>query len=455
MAGRKGVAVSGFGCRGQCRIPGWRCLLRGLLAAAVWGLPAGCRTPRQWREQADRAAGDAITAAQLDVLGRAETITVDSPADALRRRLLLGQDLQHSGPASKGIGDLEDNEFWRKDRHLPPRPEVVEPWDGREVIRPSLVEALQVAARNSREFQDAKDRVFRAALALDLERDEFRRTFTGMLSGLFDTQDIARGRRNGFLGEADGSVERRFRNGVELSGAIAFDLAKVLTQERSSALGALADVSITIPLLRGAGRRITEEPLRQAERNLLYAIHDFERFKQGFAVDVASEYLGILREQRRVRNQEDNYKRLVASSRRARRLSDSGRRQEFEFDQAVQNELRARENWISSILSTQRNLDRFKMTLGLPPDAKVELRDEELDSLAVRVEELTAGVIVADYSGEVPAADAPVELRPPGRESAGPLEMEEAAAVRIALACRRDLLVALAEVEDAQRDVMV
>ncbi|MBN2451595.1 MAG: TolC family protein, partial [Lentisphaeria bacterium] len=65
------------------------------------------------------------------------------------------------------------------------------------------------------------------------------------------------------------------------------------------------------------------------------------------------------------------------------------------------------------------------------------------------------GVIVADYSGEVPAADAPVELRPPGRESAGPLEMEEATAVRIALACRRDLLVALAEVEDAQRDVMV
>ncbi len=47
-------------------------------------------------------------------------------------------------------------------------------------------------------------------------------------------------------------------------------------------------LDIIQPLLRGAGWAVTLEPLTQAERNLLYAIRDFARFRQQYFVFVAS-----------------------------------------------------------------------------------------------------------------------------------------------------------------------
>src|SRR5262249_18888091 len=42
------------------------------------------------------------------------------------------------------------------------------------------------------------------------------------------------------------------------------------------------------PLLRGAGKAVTLEPLTQAERNLLYIIRDFAKFRQEFFVFIAA-----------------------------------------------------------------------------------------------------------------------------------------------------------------------
>src|SRR5262249_22311874 len=41
------------------------------------------------------------------------------------------------------------------------------------------------------------------------------------------------------------------------------------------------------PLLRGGGRAVTLEPLTQAERNLLYEIREFARFRKTFYVAIA------------------------------------------------------------------------------------------------------------------------------------------------------------------------
>jgi outer membrane protein TolC len=428
---------------------------RPVLLATALALLTGCRSPEGWRTQADRVAEGIIATTQQETLGRREAVSVDSPADTLRRRLLLGQDLAHGGPASLALRDLQDNEYWKRARHLPPGASGETRWSGDAVLKPTLAEVLQIAARNSREFQQAKDRVFRAALALDLERKEFRTTFTGLLSGLFEDSPNGGSRRYGSQGSADGKASRTFRNGSELSAAIAVDLVRLLNQERSSSLGLVGDASLTVPLLRGAGRLITTEPLRQAERDTVYAIYDFEQFKRQFAVKVATEYLSVLLARGRVANQEENYKSLVASTRRSRRLADSGRLPEYQFDQAVQNELRARESWVQGRFSLERSLDRFKMTLGLPPDARLELMDDELVRLQARAVELTAGIDVADYKGTVPPADAPVTLTEPRGESAGPLELAESAAVRQALDCRPDLRVAAERVEDAQREIMV
>jgi outer membrane protein TolC len=417
---------------------------------------AGCRTPLEYRNQADEVAIRNMAEAQEKAVGKAESIRIDSPAASLRKRLLLDQLLPHGSPASEGVRDLPDNEHWHKADHFGVPPvEQPPPWKGKETVTVNLVEALQICARNSREYQSAKESLYRSALALDLERKEFRNTFSGMLRQFFTSTDDGDGRRNATQSSGDFGVTRTFRNGAELTSAIAVDLAKLLTQDRSSSWGIYADASISMPLLRGAGEFIVTEPLTQAERDLLYQVYDFERFKRTFAVRVASEYFSVLRDAQQVRNQEESYRRLVMSTRRSRRLADSGRLPEFQFAQSIQTELRARSQWISAQQNHEARLDSFKILLGLPPDARVTLTDKELENVGKRVRKLTEGVKVADYSGDVPPADAPVKLIPPSREHAGPLEIAPTDAVKLALEKRLDLRRTKEQVWDAQRKVLV
>ncbi len=48
-------------------------------------------------------------------------------------------------------------------------------------LKLSLMDALMVAAANSRQYQTRKEDIFRVALGLDLERDVFRNTYFGDL----------------------------------------------------------------------------------------------------------------------------------------------------------------------------------------------------------------------------------------------------------------------------------
>lgn len=457
----------------------------------------GCRSPQAHRADADRVAADVLEQKQLEALGRAEALEIEPAySELLRRRLILEHGLQIAAPASLGSQHLP------RIRHLPadveagvplpiaqakstspdveedalPDAALADPEAGRSPaaeVTPgahlerdtidvpplvlSLVDALQVGARNSRTFQTRKENVFLEALRLDLERNFFRTTFTGLVSGqvisnLGSPEDV-----HGVIVSPQVGFTQRLQNGIVLSGRVAVDVVKLLTGDRDSSWGILADTSISIPLLRGAGRHIVTEPLTQAERNVIYAIWDFETFKRNYAVDVAREYLSVLQISQQVVNAEENYRRLVTSTRRALRLTDAGRLDAIQVDQAIQQELRARERWISARENYARRLDSFKMLVGLPPDAHVILDEAELDRL-----ELISQRIITEADGaadvpqeQVPPADAPVVLRPPGLGTPGPLEIYPEDAIRIAFANRLDLRVLEGQIFDAQRRVVV
>jgi len=428
-----------------------------LLSASAGVFLLSCTTPSGYRESADRTAAEIIAAKQEEALGKTEPFTIEKPSDTLRNRLLRGQGLPAAAPASMGTSSLEPVEHWPEqedegDRNLP-APLPLEVRD--EPLHLTLVEALQVGARNSRDYQSRKEDVFRSALDLDLERDDFRNTFAGLLEGFLGTsgQSGSTVSEGGISGE--GGVARRLKSGAELTGLIALDLVKLLTQDRSSSLGIFADATVSIPLLRGSGKHIVTEPLTQAERNVLYAMWEFERFKKVFAVQVASDYLLVLLSEQEVENAEQNYRGLITSTRRAQRLAEAGRLPWFQFDQSLQNELRARDRWIRSRQSRDGRLDAFKIVLGLPTDALVELDAGELDDLAKSARRaLSLDELEADPKS-VPPADAPVVLEEPDLSGSRYLQVNEAETLGTALNHRLDLLVALGRVYDAQRKVVV
>ncbi len=467
MAGLGGTFP--YGARrtgGRRKSPGM--VLRAGVPAVLVMFLAGCR-PADYRIEADGVAYDIISRKQAEALGRTEPFTIERPADTLRRRLLLDQQLPRSANASLGSQDVEPIPQWPDRAYLEKRDGddlFADSYATAQPLRLTLNDALQIAAHESREYQTQKERVFEAALQLDLEHDAFRRTWTGVLDGQYqaqlerevvidsegrtDRQTVA-GLEYGGLG----GLSQQLKSGLSYTAQIGLDLVSMLTQERLFSRGIFADATVTMPLLRGSGRFVVTEPLTQAERDVTYAVYEFERHKRVFAVEVAAGYLAVLRQQDAVRNAEDNYRRLIASTRRARRLAEAGLLPEIQVDQSRQDELRARNQWVSAQESYQRQLDGFKLTLGLPTDAVVELDRAELDALSTALEDLIAGETPTAAAGDVPAADAPIELVPAGRGRAGRYELDETEAIVTALMQRLDLRVAVGRIHDAQRTVAV
>jgi outer membrane protein TolC len=432
-------------------------LFFGLVSMVV--LQVGCQ-PSHYRLKADEVAKTIIQEKQEQALGKTEAFTIERPSDILRRRLLIQQNLPHAGEASLGTDKLTPIEHWPEKGYPKARlsPDQVKSLEPGKPLKLSLMEALQIGARNSFEYQTRKEDIFRAALDLDLERNEFRSTFGGLIDSLMSTNLQGEDTVTGI--ETTGSVDwsRKLKSGVEFSAALAIDLVKLLTQDRSSSLGLVVDATIAIPLLRGSRRHIVTEPLTQAERNVVYAMWEFERFKETFAVSVAGDYLEVLRRFNEVENAAENYRNLIASTRRSRQLANAGRITEIEVDQSLQNELRARNRWVSAQELYKSRLDAFKSFLGLPPDAEIELDKGELDRLVAQVSKLMPDIAhegVLNARGDIPPADEPIELVQPSREDAGPLEMDAPLAIRLGLENRLDMRVSLGQVYDAQRKVVV
>ncbi len=445
-------------------IPRWLLLAVG---SAALLFTSACTTAQKTRAL-NKRADQIIAEKQRAGLGAVADFTIERPEFTLRRRLLSDHELAFFGPASLGPAAL------------PPldTPPAVAPFPARAPAsdRPalpspfivSLDEALQIAAANSRAYQSQKESVFRSALALDLAREEFRTSFSGLVSTLYRQNRTALDTPGGIVTEQQETsavvqASQALKTGGQLTLRLGIDLLKLLQPGGFTTESVFGDASITVPLLRGAGRRVAAEGLTQAERNTLYAIYDFEEFKRGFAVGVARQYLSALQNDDRVRNAAENYRSLIVSSRRARRLLQAGSLPPIQVDQATQDELRARNRWVSARAAAEASLDNFKLQLGLPVDAVVELQRSEFEALST-----TTPVAVAEADEVPPAievaaveeaaalpADAAVILEEDSPVPPGPLELPYPFALQLAFENRLDLRIADSRVADARRAIAI
>jgi len=432
-----------------------RTLLLILLAPVFF---VGCANPAKYLRQADEAAQGIIAEKQNQLFNRSDSFSIVPPSVTLRQRLFEGQKLPFSTPASLTSRKLDSIPSWPEIRYEDTDSNPVNfaaPWSGAGPLTINLVDALQIGARNNREYQGRKEDIFRAALDLDLERDEFRNTFSGLLESFISTDLSGESTVSGIENSATSSLARKLKTGVEISTRLGIDLVNLLTFDRASSLGIFADATISIPLLRGAGRSIVAEPLTQAERNVVYEMYRFERFKRTFAVQIESEYLDVLQQQDEITNTEENYKNLLGSSIRARRLAEAGRLPEVQVDQAIQDALRARDRWITTQNRYAQRLDTFKITLGLPTDADIILSRQEIERLSEEVSrpEQENVSLNSNKSGETVEDIIVKELM--DLSPTPSYSISEEKAIRLALENRLDLRIAQGDIYDRQRAVVV
>lgn len=319
--------------------------MRPTLFILLLGLLAACRSADDWRDDADEEVYGIIQERRAE-LGAAGTFTIEPPPEPLRDRLL----------AEAGAGRSE--------------PLVLD-----------LVDCLQVAAENSRDWQDARERLFRVALALTLERWNFSVQEQGTLFAFLE----GRGGQNS--SDTEGGVlsnlglTKLLGIGTKITADIGLDFIEALG--RGDAWDAISSVSLNItqPILRGFGRDIVMEPLTQAERDVLYGTREYERFRRTFGVDIAQRFFQVLEQVDRLKNEEANYQNLTRLRERNEALATAGRLTDIQVDQARQDELSAQDRLVAARRDLEGSLDNLKFTLGLPIEVELVLAENGLRSL--------------------------------------------------------------------------
>ncbi|MGD9157798.1 MAG: TolC family protein, partial [Desulfobacteraceae bacterium] len=431
-----------------------------LLLLTPLSIFSGC-SAKYHRTKADKTALSIVKNAQEEVLGKSDDFSIERPSDILRRRLLTEQELAIYGNASLGTDSLEKIKHWPEKNYpaavTSPDQKIEIPSNNKPLLI-NFFQALKIAAENSSDYQSQKETLFKAALTLDFNRNDY--SFIAKANGdsTYSLDNSSGSDVKGVKNSGSMGISKTFKYGAKLATNLTVDLVKLLTQPKDSSFGIVGDASITIPLLRGSKSYIYAEKLTQAERNVVYAVYNFERYKKTFAVNIASNYFSVLSQIDQIENAEQNYKNTISSARRTRRLADAGKITEIEVDQAVQRELTARNGWISSTEQYRNRLDSFKQLIGLPPDSFIELDRSDLENLRTYVSKIVPQTdieSVSEASGKIPPANAPIELKEPDRSNRGPMEMEEAEAIMIGLKNRLDLKVSEGKIYDAQRSVII
>lgn len=151
-----------------------------------------------------------------------------------------------------------------------------------------LEQAVELGLINSREYQTRREDLYQAALPVTVERFAFCPQLFSAETAFNERfgRRTAEGLTNRWRLESVNGFSQLFSTGGLLLLSFANRTVFNLTNAPDTSVSTFS-LDIIQPLLRGGGWAVTLEPLTQAERNLLYAVRDFAKFRQDFYVFVA------------------------------------------------------------------------------------------------------------------------------------------------------------------------
>jgi outer membrane protein TolC len=249
-----------------------------------------------------------------------------------------------------------------------------------------LDRALATAVHHSRVYQNSKEQLYLAALGLTLARHQFAPLFaaggTAVARGDSVSEDPS------FQASGRVNVDWLLRDVGRISTDLTADFTRLFTHGVGSLSRSRLGLRISRPLLRNAGFLEESEGLTQAERNLLYQVREFVRFRKDFSVQIATEYYRVLGQRDAARNAYMNLEGSRQTAARTRALAREGRATQSDLGRLEQQELSAESAWIAGTRNYRRSLDDLKLRLGIPVETALVLDDRELAALTIQHPEL-------------------------------------------------------------------
>ena len=295
--------------------------------------------------------------------------------------------------------------------------------------KPSVLkvgEALEIAFRNSRDFQTRKETVYSAALALaNARRSWDYPLLLGDVAALAEHVKENKGPETPqATADPQATLTQQFYHGGVLTLGYALSFASDFSGIDNVLASSLLSADFRQPLLRGAWRGFAYEGVYRQERDFVFALYDYERFRDLLAANVYTEYYSVLEARDQLENEQANIQRLKQTFALTRVLVEGGQRSRIEQDQAEQNLMTAQVRLERVERLYRDSLDDFKLLIGLPVLANV----------------------VADY---------PAALGELAQAGTRPLGLSGARAVEVAMMTDPDLLERRSAVRDAVRDVEI
>ena len=184
------------------------------------------------------------------------------------------------------------------------------PAPGGEVVRLDLFRSIEYGVRHSRGYQTQSESLYLSALDVTLQRHLFEpRPFVNESLDFNGGQQDS-GYQSALAATTSAGVTQQLPYGGSVTARALVSFVNALNSTTQNGESASLAISGSIPLLRGAGL-VNLEPLINSERSLVYAVRGFEEYRRTFAVDIASQYFGLLTVQQSVNNRRINYSQLA------------------------------------------------------------------------------------------------------------------------------------------------
>ena len=284
----------------------------------------------------------------------------------------------------------------------------------------NLEGAIELGLIHSREHQEQLEDVYLSALSLTHNRYRFDLRPSGFFgepgTEIFH-QHQPDDEGNLILGPTNIGVRKLLPSGAQFIAELTNNTIWMFSGGDAAGTATTFAYSIVQPLLAGAGREIVLENLTQAERNVLYAIRRFARFRKDFYVMIVtgeralplpgstggSELAFLIRGERaptvgfyfllfqyqRLRNRTENVRSLEMRLRDVQAMLREGKAATLDVTQVQTSLEHARFSRTIRERFFGDQLDRFKLQLGLPPDLELEIDDLVLEPFKFRNPQLT------------------------------------------------------------------
>jgi outer membrane protein TolC len=256
----------------------------------------------------------------------------------------------------------------------------------------TIPQAVAIATVHNRDYHLQKERLYTMALEMRL----VRHAYETQLFGIGLAEDSKENKKDGWEEKIDAEAGFGFNQllaiGTQVGVQVGAHWVGMLTGSGDTGLSEVLTATIRQPLLRGNKPRVVLEPLTLAERNALYQIRNFARFRKLVVVMVITQYYQALRLQDTVKNTDAYINSLLALENRVERLVEVALLPVEELDRVRQEILRARDARIVAEKEYDRFLDLLKLTLAVRPTMEFGLDTRVFEALKAK------GIPYPDFS---------------------------------------------------------